>query len=169
MILRLWDVTERWVVGILAVAALAVSLWQIAGRYVSSQFAISSGEELAVYLIIWAALLSSSALVRDDGHVRADLVVRLLKPAQQRIVEMVNCSIAVGFCAGLAWYGAIVTYDAYDIGERSVTSLGFPMWVYYAALPVAALLMTIRYIIRLFTLAFRFDPDAMHLHANHQS
>jgi TRAP-type C4-dicarboxylate transport system permease small subunit len=35
------------------------------------------------------------------------------------------------------------------------------MWIYYAALPVGGLLMTVRYLIRLYRYVFRFDPATM--------
>lgn len=167
--LQLWDKVERWIIGILGAAALVICLWQIVGRYISTKLALAWGEELSVYVIIWAALLTASSLVREDGHVRADLIVRLLKPERQRWIEVFNCAVAVVFCAGLAWYGYLVAYDAYDIGERSMTSLGFPMWVYYASLPATAALMFLRYVIRLYRYCFRYDPQSMALQSGHES
>ena len=169
MALRVWDVVERWIIGILGTSALVICLWQIIGRYLSTSFATSWGEELSVYLIIWATLLTASGLVRDDGHVRADLIVAQLSDANQRRVEIFNCAVAVAFCAGLAWFGYLVTRDAYELGERSMTSLSFPMWLYYAALPTTAELMTVRYVIRLVQFVFWYDPAAMRLHSNQDS
>lgn len=167
--LQIWDKLERWIIGILGAAALVICLWQIVGRYISTDLALAWGEELSVYVIIWAALLSASSLVREDGHVRADLVIRLLKPVQQRWIEVFNCVVAVVFCAGLAWYGYLTAYDAYDIGEKSMTALAFPMWLYYAALPTTAALMFIRYVIRLYDYCFRYDPETMALSSGRES
>jgi len=167
--LRLWDAAERWIIGLLGVTALAICVWQIVGRYISPRLALAWGEELSVYVIIWAALLTGSQLVRSDGHVRADIVLRMLPPRRQRAVEIVNCALAAAFCAGLAWFGWLAAWDAWEIGERSTTALAFPMWIYYAALPVAALLMTIRYLIRLFEWSFRFDPARMKVESGHES
>ncbi len=161
MVLRLWDTVERWIIGVLGTVALVICLWQIVGRYISNDLALVWGEELSVYVIIWGALLTASSLVRDDGHVRADLIIRLLRPERQRAIEIFNCAVAVVFCAGLAWYGWLVTYDAYDIGEKSMTSLAFPMWVYYASLPTTAVLMTVRYVIRLYEYCFAYDAETM--------
>lgn len=167
--LQIWDKLERWIIGILGAAALVICLWQIVGRYISTDLALAWGEELSVYVIIWAALLTGSALVREDGHVRADLVIRLLKPVQQRWIEVFNCTVAVVFCAALVWYGYLVAYDAYDIGEKSMTALAFPMWIYYAALPTTGALMFIRYVIRLYGYCFRYDPKTMALQSGHES
>jgi TRAP-type C4-dicarboxylate transport system permease small subunit len=35
------------------------------------------------------------------------------------------------------------------------------MWIYYSSLPVGGLLMTVRYVIRLWRYAFHFDPATM--------
>jgi C4-dicarboxylate transporter DctQ subunit len=167
--LRVWDTLERWIVGVLGAFALLLSVWQIVGRYISRDLAMPWAEELAVYVIIWAALLTASQLVRNDGHVRADIIVRLLRPERQRALEIVNCILAVVFCAALAWYGWLATLDAWEIGEKSMTALAFPMWLYYAALPVAAALMTVRYAIRLFEWSFRFDPRTMAVQSGRES
>ena len=167
--LRYWDVLERWIIGILGAAALLICVWQIVGRYISADLALTWGEELSVYVIIWAGLLTASQLVRDDGHVRADIILRMLKPEHQRWVEVVNCLLAIIFCGGLTWFGWQCTVDAYEIDERSMTSLAFPMWIYYASLPTAAGLMTLRYVIRFYQWAFAFDPARMEVQSGRES
>ncbi len=91
---------------------------------------------MIVYLIIWAIMIVSSQLVRRDGHVRPDLVLRLLSPRYLRIVEIFNCLVAVVFCGALVWYGWQIVDTSLLIDETSSTDLQFPMWIYYLALPV---------------------------------
>jgi len=43
-------------------------------------------------------MIVSSQLVRTDGHVRPDLVLRLVPPGGQRWMEAVNCVVALVFC-----------------------------------------------------------------------
>lgn len=163
-----WDRFERWMIGLLGGVGLLVYLTQIVGRYVTTAVDFSVGEELTVYIIIWAAFLTASLLVREDGHVRADLLLRMMRPARQRWVEIANCAIALGFCLGLTWFGYLVAWDSFDLGERSNTSLGFPLWVYYSALPFSAALMSIRYARRLWQFCFAFDPATMEVHSGRE-
>jgi len=111
--------------------------------------------------VIWAIMIVSSQLVRTDGHVRPDLVLRLLKPGHQRWLEIFNCSVALVFCAGLVWYGWEIVDTSMLIDERSSTDLQFPMWIYYLALPVGGFLMGARYLIRLVRYVLYFDPATM--------
>jgi C4-dicarboxylate transporter DctQ subunit len=156
-----WNWIEQATVGLLGLAALGFGIVQVVGRYVAPHQAIAYAEELIVYLVVWAIMISSSQLVRRDGHVRSDLVVRLLSPGQQRWLEIFNCLVALIFVAGLWWYGRQVVETALLLDERSSSDLQFPKWIYYAALPSAGALMMVRYLIRLLKFVFFYDPNAM--------
>jgi C4-dicarboxylate transporter DctQ subunit len=156
-----WDKLERLLIGALGALAMLVGLVQVLGRYIAPRFAISWAEEVIVYLIVWGVMIASSQLVRTDGHVRPDLVLRALPPQGQRWMEAVNCLVALTFSAGMVWYGWIIVSTAWVLDERSSTGLTFPMWLYYAALPAGGLLMIARYLIRLYRFVFAFDPATM--------
>lgn len=158
---RAWDRVEQTLVGLLGLIGLVVGLIQVIGRYLDPANAIGYAEEVIVYLVIWAIMIVSSQLVRTDGHVRPDLVLRLMRPHTQRWVEAFNCLVALAFCAGLVWYGWEIVDTALLIDERSSTDLQFPMWIYYLALPVGGLLMFVRYLARLVRYALFFDPATM--------
>ena len=148
-------------VGILGAVALLIAVVQVFGRYIDPAHAITWAEEVIVYIAVWAVMIIASQLVRGDGHVRPDLVLRLLRPGAQRWVEMCNCLVAIAFTFGMVWYGWQVVDTAHMLDQRSSSDLQFPIWIYYAALPTGGLLMLIRYVIRLLRYAFLFDPATM--------
>ncbi|HEX4260787.1 MAG TPA: TRAP transporter small permease [Acetobacteraceae bacterium] len=158
---HVWNWTEQTLAGLLGLIALAIGLIQVVGRYVTPQHAISYAEEVIVYLVIWAIMLTSSQLVRTDGHVRPDVVLRIIPVRVQRWVEVFNCIVALVFCGGLVWYGVEIVQTARMLDERSSTALQFPMWIYYLALPTGGGLMAIRYADRLWRYLFRYDPSTM--------
>jgi len=159
--LEAWGKAERWLAGCLGLTALAIGNYQIASRYLAPSFMVNWTDEVVVYLFVWAIFIICSVLVAENAHIRTDIVLRLLSPAKQRWLEIFNCLVALGFCAGLTLYGYWIVTDAYDLGERSGTQLAFPMWAYYSALLVGAALMSERYLIRLYRYCFRFDPATM--------
>jgi C4-dicarboxylate transporter, DctQ subunit len=156
-----WDWFEETLVGLLGLIALVIGLLQVVGRYFDPARAISYAEEVIVYLIIWAIMIVSSQLVKRDGHVRPDLVLRLLPPRSLRLVEIFNCLVAIVFCGALVWYGYEIVDTSLLIEETSSTDLQFPMWIYYLALPVGSALMLVRYILRLVRFTLYFDPETM--------
>lgn len=167
--MRFWNRAERWLIGVIGIAALALAAYQMISRYGFPDAAITWSEEVVVYLLIAAAFLSGSLLVEEDGHVRADLVLRILPPGMQRAVEIGNCVIALAFCIGLTWLGFGVALDAYELGERSLSALAFPMWLYYTTLPFGAALMSLRYLRRLYRYLCRYDAHTMAVQSGHES
>ncbi|BBK30078.1 TRAP-type C4-dicarboxylate transport system permease small subunit [Stella humosa] len=143
---RVLDHIETWIVGILGLAMLAVAIAQVLARYVLPWLVAGGGEEIVVYLFVWAAMIACAGAAARTAHIRADLLLRALSPRQLRIVELINAIAAAGFCALLVWYGWEVVDIALLIDERSQTGISFPMWIYYLALPAGALLMLIAYV-----------------------
>jgi C4-dicarboxylate transporter DctQ subunit len=156
-----WDWIERTLVGLLGGFALLIAVVQVFGRYIDPAHAITWAEEVIVYIAVWAVMIVASQLVRTDGHVRPDLVLRLMPPGMQRWFEMFNCLVAIAFTAGMVWYGREVVDTALLLDQTSSSDLQFPIWIYYLALPVGGGLMLLRYIIRLGRYAFAFDPKTM--------
>jgi C4-dicarboxylate transporter DctQ subunit len=156
-----WDRIERNLVGLLGALAMVVGVVQVVGRYFFPAYAISWAEEVIVYLVVWGVMIISSQLVRTDGHVRPDLVLRLVGTTGQRWLESFNCVVALVFCVGMVWYGSNIVISSYGLDEHSSTDFSFPMWIYYLALPAGGLLMTMRYVIRFYRYVFAFDPATM--------
>ncbi len=148
--MKLWDKAERAAVGLLGLAALGIALWQVVTRYAAPRASIGYAEEAIVYLVVWAIMIVSSQLVRTDSHVRPDLFNHVMPARVARWLEAFNCIAAVAFSAALVWYGWQVVDTALRIDEHSSSDLQFPMWVYYAALPVGGALMSVRYVMRLY-------------------
>lgn len=143
---RTLDHIATWIVGILGLAMLAVAMAQVVARYVMPSLVAGGGEEIVVYLFVWAALIACGSAVTRAAHIRADLLLRLFSHRWLCIVEAFNALAAASFCALLVWYGWNVVDLAILIDERSQTGIAFPMWIYYLALPVGALLMLIAYV-----------------------
>jgi C4-dicarboxylate transporter, DctQ subunit len=156
-----WDRVERTLVGLLGAIALAIAVVQVFGRYIDPAGAITWAEEVIVYIMVWGIMIIASQLVRTDGQVRPDLVLRMLPPGVQRWVEVFNCLVAIAFTFGMVWYGWDVVSTAVLLDQRSSSDLQFPIWIYYTALPVGGVLMLIRYVIRLLRYLFFFDARTM--------
>jgi len=158
VLIEIWDRVERLVVGLLGGIALALCGFEMTTRYLVPQHAPDWGEEVIVYLTMWGIFLSGSALVRENRHVRADLVLRMLGARGQRLAEIFNTLLGLFFTGALAWFGWLVVDFALMLDERSISSLKFPIAWYYLGLPVGMGLMFAGYLLRLYDLLFRFDP-----------
>lgn len=159
MIIGYWDKLENWIVGIGAGAAVLVFLYGMLARFAFPQLAPDWVLDVTIFTLVWVVFLSGSLLVSRSLHVRADLIFRLFSNRGKRVAEVFNSVIALAVCATLCLSGIEVVRFAIDLDERTLNTLRFPMAAYYACLPVAMGLMTIRYILRIWRVARHGIPD----------
>lgn len=156
---RWWARIETGLTGLLVGGALALVFYTVLLRYVAPAYAPHVTEELTVYIVMWAVLLACGRVTREREHVRADLVFQLMPRPWQRACDILANLAGVGFALFLAYYGGLVAYEAWDFGDLSATQLRFPLWIYYSALPVAALLIAIGHLRVAFALTRGAPPD----------
>jgi C4-dicarboxylate transporter DctQ subunit len=56
---------------------------------------------------------------------------------------------------------------AFDLGEKSESSMKFPLWLYYLALPVGTAFMLIELVRRLYAYLFVYDAERMRVTEEH--
>lgn len=157
-LIRAWSSVENTIVGLLAGITLCIVVYTIVVRLAVPSLTPSWADETTVYLMIWATFIALSGVTAENRHVRADLLTNSLSPRPQAALELLSFVCGAVFAALLAWYGLAVARDAWEFNDLSTTTLRFPMWIYYAALPVGAVLMTVRYAILVYLAATGSRP-----------
>lgn len=145
----LLDRLDTVLVGGFGALALLLATVNVVLRIFFPRSALEWGDEVQVYLVVWAVCLSFAAVTAADRHVKADLFVSMLSPRAKRLSVVLADLLGLLMAGTLAWYGYLVAHDSWEFGDLSTTTLRFPLWIYYAALPVGAGLMALRYAVRL--------------------
>lgn len=140
---------DSFVVGTFGLGALLLAVVNVLLRAIAPQHAIEWGDEVQVYLVVWAVCVSFAAVTAADRHIKADLLVGMMPPGMQRALAIGGDILGVVMSAALCWLGYLVTYESWDFGDVSTTTLRFPLWIYQASLPVGMALMTVSYLMRL--------------------
>ncbi len=111
--------------------------------------------ELSMYLLVWVMCVGSSAATRGRRHISVGLISDRLRG---RAARAAKSAVAV-LCSLMCCLGCVLGVEfarmAYEHGQKSV-AIGAPLWTVYAALPVAAGLMAVRFLI----LSLRYAPSA---------
>ena len=115
----------------------------------SPQAAIEWGDEVQVYLVVWAVCLSFAAVTAADRHIKADLFVGMLPQGLRHVLALFGDALGLIVSLVLGWFAYQVTYETWDFGDVSTTTLRFPLWIYQASLPLGMGLMALRYLLRL--------------------
>ena len=138
----LWVFGEKlnWLVDricVILIAALVLDIWfGIIARYVL-ELGITWTEELARYIMIWAALLAISSAAHHREHIGLDFALRILPPLPRRILQAGIDALGIAFFLFLSFYGIGMTVDG---ASQYAMIFGMTMMVPFASVPVAAAL-----------------------------
>lgn len=145
-------VIEWLVIGIMAVVA-AIVFGEVVARGLFGRSLIVT-DELSRYLMIWIVLLGGVLLVRDNGHIRVDIVVDNIPPRVGWVMRVLSDLLSLAFLATLTVVSVVV---AREMGTQHTITLGVSMAWFYAALPVGAALMAVLVTIDLIARLMRRD------------
>jgi TRAP-type C4-dicarboxylate transport system permease small subunit len=152
---------------ILVTLALAMVTIEVFLRYFFPRYLTDYGLELTVYFTVWAIFIAGAPLIREGRHVRADILLHMLPPNAQRILEILGLLVGLLFACVLCYCGWLMVQNSIELGERSESSLKMPLVIYYAALPVGMTLMIPPFIVRIYKLIFQYDPATMQVTEEH--
>ncbi len=105
--------------------------------------------EISEYCLLWITFLATAWLLREEGHVRMDLVLSRLRSRHQALVNMITSALSIVVCSALVWYGAQVTWQHYQEGLYRYTQLSIPTAPILVIIPVGSFLLTIQFMRRI--------------------
>jgi TRAP-type C4-dicarboxylate transport system permease small subunit len=140
------DAESVLIVGFTA-AGMFLGVLQVVLRY-GFNTGLTWAEAVFVILTVAGVMFAGSRGVRDDKHVRVDLITHMFPPRIARFFDYCSLLISFALVAYFAYCGAryVVFLESID----SVSSAtGMSDWIFYALVPVTMGLFAIRYVIRI--------------------
>lgn len=144
---RLLSRVEYVVIAVFSLAALALGTAQVVMRYVFNTGFVWT-EAIFVILTVSAMLFAGSRAVRDDAHVKVDLLPQLLPQKAQTVLRLIRYVASLGLCAVFVVGGFQYVTFTRSMGIVSPSS-NLPVWTIYLIVPVTMGLFCIRYILLL--------------------
>lgn len=144
---RIVGVTRRVVSGLVIVFfayMLLAVLVQVVGRY----FAVSIdwAAETATLAQVWMVLLAAGIAMRENLHVRVDVLVNRLPEAVVRMLTLCVTVVCLWFLS-LTIMGSLALVEVGRIAVSPVLRL--PMWIAYLCLPLGLLYFAMELILAL--------------------
>ncbi len=132
--------------GVLILILLAA--WQILARSLWGG-GVSWAEPLLRALVLWIGMLGAMAASRGDGHIRIDLLGRLLPPRWQGLNQRLVNTVSAAVCALLAYQGGRLVIMDYHDATPAFGSV--PAWVIELAIPLGFGVMALRFALQALT------------------
>jgi C4-dicarboxylate transporter, DctQ subunit len=136
----LWALA-RMSTGALMISATALVFANVVLRYIFN-YALSWGDEVITYGLLWLIFLGSGIAARLGAHVSMEVLLTLLSRRAQRynaVMVNVTCGVLSAIVGWLGWRLAAAVGEVGQVGAAS----GLPMFWVYLAIPAGCILMVI--------------------------
>lgn len=138
---------EDWISGSLLVTGLLILFLQVIMRYILD-IPTTWHDEIARYLVIWGVLLGSAVALRDNEHIRVEVLYNFLPKSMKKWVnQFANLTILLFFFVMIV-YGFQLVETKFVSGENSTSGL-LPLWIVYSILPLSGVIMALRTIVQI--------------------
>lgn len=97
-------------------------------------------EELARYLMVWIVFLGGALAVKDDSHIRINVLVQRLSPRLGRLVRITAHGLTMFLLVVLTVEGTKILPRQLD---QMCITIDTSMFYFYLAIPVGSILMII--------------------------
>lgn len=134
---------EQYFIAILLLAVAVILFINVVLRFFGTS--IMWAEELARYAIVWITFVGASVCVYKGAHIGVDVIMNILGEKSKKILSLILVLFSLIFSLTFTYFSLKITMNVHGTNQVSST-LGVPMYIVYAAMPVGGILMSIRYL-----------------------
>lgn len=135
---------EEYICGIMMAVMVVVVFIQVVYRFVI-QSSLPWSEEVARYLLVWITFLGASSGVKHGSHVGVEAVLLMLPQKARKYVNLLSAGLSIFFSIVVVVFSMGIISKQIEMAQVS-PAMQIPMWWAYAAIPVGATLMAVRYV-----------------------
>ncbi|NNF58249.1 MAG: TRAP transporter small permease subunit [Rhodothermaceae bacterium] len=138
---RIGRATGWLLLAMIVVGALG-ALLRYLGRPLGLALALNAFGEAQWYLFSAVFLLGAAWTLRDDAHVRVDVLYGRLSPKRQALIDLAGTLLfLLPFCALMLWATLPAVAESWAVREGSPDPGGLPRYPIKALVPVAFVLL----------------------------
>lgn len=135
---------ENFLTCLFLLTAMVISLYSVFMRYIVGE-SQSWATEIFTMMFVWAIFIGFSTALRDDAHVAIDILYDRAGPGMKKVCEVVTLVVGTAFSIFFIWTGTDMVLTAYGQGIKTI-DVGFPIWINYLIMPIAGVLLLIRFV-----------------------
>lgn len=158
--LDIWDKFEAQVGGLFLLVSVLLIFSIIVLRSVFS-IGISGLYEIATFCVIFSVMLTASLGIKQNIHVRIDILSKIAPPRAAFALELMAMAIILLVAAYITYSGYLLVEESLLLGDSTLGVVRVPMWIPQLIMPLGGLLMTLRAIERLHFLISAGPRSAM--------
>jgi C4-dicarboxylate transporter, DctQ subunit len=137
---------------------IGISLYSVFMRYVmgSSQ---SWATEIYTMLLVWAIFIGFSTALKENKHIAIDILYDRSGPGFRKFSQTITLIIGIFFSLFIIWTGMDMVMTAYEQNIKTI-DVGFPIWINYLIMPLAGILLFIRFCEKAYKFFIKKEDDS---------
>jgi C4-dicarboxylate transporter DctQ subunit len=104
--------------------------------------------EVTECLLLYITFLGTAWLLREEGHVKVDIILDRLKPKTVALLGIISSLIGLFVSLILAIYGLSVTWSYFQRGIYTPTAMEIPVFAILLIIPIGSSMLFIQFIRR---------------------
>lgn len=100
--------------------------------------------EVSEYALAFIAFLGAGWLMREEGHLRFEMVLEKLSQKVRSVLEIIVSIVCLLVSLVIVWFGLEVVMSLYEKGALFESVLQWPRWPLIASIPVGFALLAIQ-------------------------
>lgn len=136
-----------WFSGLLMIFSLVSVCVDVLLRYFFNR---PSGWVLQIseYILLYIPFLSAAYVLKEDGHIRVDIILNLLSKRANNLLNTITSVIGAGVLFILSYYGCVITIDMFIRKVPTLKYLKIPEFLVVMVIPAGCFLFGIQFVRR---------------------
>ena len=149
------------IIMVLIAAILIVGLTFLVGADISLRYLFNRPlgwvKETSEYILVFLGFLVAPWILKEEGHVKMDLVLNNVSTRTQTMMNMITSIISLIVVLIVAWFSLRVTVDFYKTKLLTPSVLELPKWILITPIFVGSLLLAIQFIRRAYVFMVKWN------------
>ena len=104
--------------------------------------------EFSEYALLWLAFLAGPWVLREDAHVKVEMLIEELPPDWQNWLHVATSLIGAAVCALFFWESTVYVLQVRNTGELLFKSVVIEKWAVMAIIPPGLALLALQFVRR---------------------
>ncbi len=153
LLLRLGKIFDHINTAMVVVCAiLVIGLTFIVGADITLRYLFNKPlgwvKEVSEYILVGLGFLAAAWILKDDAHVKMDLILTKVSPRVQIMMNLITSAISTAVVIIITLFSLRVTIDFYESKMVTPTVLEPPKWILMTPIVVGSFLLIIQFVRR---------------------
>ena len=104
--------------------------------------------EVTECLLLYTTFLGTGWLLREEGHVKVDIILNRLKPRTTAFLGILSSLVGIFVSSMLTYYGMSLTWNYLRRGIYTPTAMEIPVAAIHVIIPIGSFMLLIQFVRR---------------------